>query len=400
MTETVERPLDGPVVLPDHDWASQTLADLHGAMAALREQGRFFAINRKGAKALLVTRFDDVIAGFGDEAAMPCLAGARLFAEPAQGRSLFSMTGEEHRVHRALVASAFTPAALERYERDFMRADAEAMLDGLGPALAGGDPVDLVPHFTEPYGQSVIVRILGMPMEDAGTLTRWAHDLVASDWALEKAMAASREFEAYALPVIRRRRAEPGADLISRLATAEVEGQRLADIDIVSFLRILFPAGADTTFRQLGNVLAILLARPGLWRQVLADRSLVPLVIEEALRWEPALAVYPRLVPQDVVWRGAFIPAGTFVLLGVASANRDPRQFTDPDGFDPQRRARRIASFGSGIHFCIGAVLARREMIVALNALLDLYPDLELAEAPRIVGPVMRGPEKLLVRRR
>jgi cytochrome P450 len=105
-------------------------------------------------------------------------------------------------------------------------------------------------------------------------------------------------------------------------------------------------------------------------------------------------------VPQDAVWRGAVIPAGTFVLLGVASANRDPRQFADPDGFDPQRRARRIASFGSGIHFCIGAVLARREMIVALNALLDLYPDLELAEAPRIVGPVMRGPDKLLVRRR
>src|SRR6201996_7949806 len=139
----------------------------------------------------------------------------------------------------------------------------------------------------------------------------------------------------------------------------------------------------------------------GLKQALLANRGLIPAAIDEVLRWEPAIGLYPRLVPNDVEWRGAFIPGGTFLLLSVVSANRDPRMFDDPERFDMNRRSKKITTFGSGIHFCIGAVLARREMHVAVNAILDLYPDLELADpaATRITGATLRGPLALRIRR-
>lgn len=393
-------PMDGPVVHPGIDFATDPLPNIQALTGALREEGRFFPVMRHGEKALLVTRFDDVGVAFGDERDIPLSAGAKKFAEPAQGRSLFSMTGEEHRRHRALISSAFTAAAIDRYEHELMIPEARGALGRL--ALAEGGQSDLIGEFAEMYGISVIVRILGLPVEDDAKFKRWAHDLTASSWALDDALRASREFEDYVTPIIHERRRGGGDDFLSRLARAEVDGERLKDIDIVSFLRVLFPAGADTTFRQLGNFLLAMLTLPGLKQALLADRGLIPAAIDEVLRWEPAIGLYPRLVPDDVEWRGAFIPAGTFLLLSVVSANRDPRMFDDPEAFDINRRAKKITTFGSGIHFCIGAVLARREMAVAVNAMLDLYPDLELADPDNtcITGATLRGPRELRIKRR
>jgi cytochrome P450 len=396
----IERPMDGAIVHPEIDFATDPLPHIQALTGSLRETGRFFPVTRHGEKALLVTRFDDVSFAFGDETDIPLSAGAKKFAEPAQGRSLFSMTGDEHRMHRALVSSAFTASAIDRYERELMVPEARQALGRL--ALASGGQADLIGEFAEMYGISVIVRILGLPVEDDRRFKRWAHDLTASSWALDDALKASREFEDYVTPIIHERRRGSGDDFLSRLARAEIDGRRLEDIDIVSFLRVLFPAGADTTFRQLGNFILAMLTVPGLKRRLLDDRGLIPAAIDEALRWEPAIGLYPRLVPHDVEWRGAFIPAGTFLLLSVVSANRDPRQFDDPEAFDLNRRSKKITTFGSGIHFCIGAVLARREMIVAVNAILDLYPDLALADPrnTRITGATLRGPAELLVERR
>ncbi len=395
----IERPLDQPVVHPDVDFATDPVPDLQALTGALREQGRFFPVKRHGETALMVTRFDDVSFAFGDETDIPLSAGAKKFAEPAQGRSLFSMTGDEHRMHRALIAAAFTGSAIDRYERDLMIPEARRALAAL--PLAKGGEADLIGDFAEMYGISVIVRILGLSAEDDLRFKGWAHDLVSSSWALDKAMRASREFEDYVIPIIQERRRGTGDDFLSRLARAEVESKQLADIDIVSFLRVLFPAGADTTFRQLGNLIVAMLTIPGLKQRLLSDRGLIPAAIDEALRWEPAIGLYPRLVPRDVEWRGAFIPAGTFLLLSVVSANRDPRVFADPEVFDIGRRSKKITTFGAGIHFCIGAVLARREMAVAVNALLDLYPDIELSDpgATHITGATLRGLETLQVRR-
>ncbi len=394
----LERPMDREIVHPEIDFASDPLPNIQELTADLRERGRFFPVNRHGEKAILVTRFDDVSFAFGDEKDIPLSAGAKRFAEPAQGRSLFSMTGDEHRMHRALVSSAFTASAIDRYERELMVPEARGALGRL--PLADGAPADLIGDFAEMYGISVIVRILGLPVEDDRKFKRWAHDLTASSWALEDALKASREFEDYVTPIIHERRRGTSDDFLSRLARAEVDGKRLEDVDIVSFLRVLFPAGADTTFRQLGNFIVAMLTIPGLKQALTDDRSLIPAAIDEALRWEPAIGLYPRLVPQDVEWRGAFIPAGTFLLLSVVSANRDPRMYDRPDAFDIGRRAKKITTFGAGIHFCIGAVLARREMAVAVNALLDLYPALELADpaGTKITGATLRGPAELMVR--
>lgn len=393
---TVERPLDQDVALPEVDFGSAPLADIHEAIGTLRERGRFFPVNRHGTKALLVTRYSDVEVAFGDEVDIPLAHGARIFAEPAQGRSLFSMTGQEHRLHRSLVAAAFTPSAIDRYERELIVPEARERLAKL--SIGPDGPVDLVSGFTEDFGIAVIVRILGLPSTDNARFQRWAHDLVSSERRLDIALQASREFEAYVLPIIRARREAPQGDLISRMAAAEIDGKRLSDIDIVSFLRVLFPAGADTTFRQLGNFFVHMLSLPGLRDALAADRQLIGGAIDEMLRWEPAIGLYPRIVPRDMVWRGAFVPANTMMLLAVAAANRDPRQFDDPESFRLHRRAKRIATFGAGIHFCIGAVLARREMSAAINALLDIYPDARLAGTrPAIVGPVLRGPARIEV---
>lgn len=394
-----ERPLEREIVHPEIDFATDPVPNLQALTGALREQGRFFPVKRHGETALLVTRFDDVSFAFGDETDIPLSAGAKKFAEPAQGRSLFSMTGDEHRMHRALISSAFTGSAIDRYERELMAPEARQALAKL--PLAEGGEAELIGDFAEMYGISVIVRILGLAAEDDLRFKRWAHDLVKSSWDLEVALKASREFEDYVVPIIRARRHGAGDDFLSRLARAEVDGKRLEDIDIVSFLRVLFPAGADTTFRQLGNFIVAMLTIPGLKQALLDDRGLIPAAIDEALRWEPAIGLYPRLVPDDVEWRGAFIPAGTFLLLSVVSANRDPRAFERPDEFEITRRSKKITTFGAGIHFCIGAVLARREMAVAVNTLLDLYPDLVLSdpEGTRITGATLRGPAKLRVRR-
>jgi cytochrome P450 len=393
----VERPMDGDIIYPEIDFATDPLPNIQALTGALREQGRFFPVTRHGEKALLVTRFDDVSFAFGDEKDIPLSEGAKRFAEPAQGRSLFSMTGDEHRMHRALVSSAFTASAIDRYERDLMIPEAREASGRL--KLADGGQADLIGDFAEMYGLSVIVRILGLPVEDDRKFKRWAHDLTASSWALEDALKASHEFEQYVTPIIHERRRGTDDDFLSRLARAEIDGERLRDIDIVSFLRVLFPAGADTTFRQLGNFILAMLTIPGLKQALLEDRSLIPQAIDEALRWEPAIGLYPRLVPRDVDWRGAFIPANTFLLLSVVSANRDPRLFEKPETFDLNRRSRKITTFGSGIHFCIGAVLAKREMVVAVNTILDLYPDMELAapENTRITGATLRAPSELRV---
>jgi cytochrome P450 len=394
-----EQPLEREVVHPEIDFATDPLPNIQALTGDLREQGRFFPVKRHGETALLVTRFDDVSFAFGDEKDIPLWAGARKFAEPAQGRSLFSMTGDEHRMHRALIASAFTSSAIDRYERELMAPVARQALSRL--ELAHGGEAELIGEFAEMYGISVIVRILGLSADDDLRFKRWAHDLVKSSWDLEAALQASREFEDYVVPIIRERRDGTGDDFLSRLARAEVDGKKLEDIDIVSFLRVLFPAGADTTFRQLGNFILTMLSVPGLKKALLHDRGLIPAAIDEVLRFEPAIGLYPRLVPNDVAWRGAFIPGGTYLLLSVVSANRDPRAFERPDAFEIDRRSKKITTFGAGIHFCIGAVLARREMAVAVNTLLDLYPDLALSnpQATCITGATLRGPADLRVRR-
>ena len=196
------------------------------------------------------------------------------------------------------------------------------------------------------------------------------------------------------------RRREPRDDLISTLARAEIDGERLSDDEIYSFLRLLLPAGVETTYRSTGNLLFGLLSNPEQLEAVRADRSLIPQAIEEAIRWDAPLLIITRVATRDTELAGVRIPAGSSVMPMLGSANRDETRWDDPDRFDIFREAKPHIGFGHGTHVCLGMHLARLEMRVALELLFDRLPNLRLDPAgddPHIRGQVFRSPTSLPV---
>jgi cytochrome P450 len=258
---------------------------------------------------------------------------------------------------------------------------------------------DLVTDFTKQYPFTVITRLLGIPSRNEGDIQRWALALLTYPWDPESALAASREFTDYLTPIVASRRDTPGDDLISALATAVVDDGRLTDEEIFSFVRVLFPAGADTTYLGLGSLLYALMTHPEAMERVRRDPESRRLAIEEALRWEPPVALMPRFAPVDTDQFGSLIPGGSHVLFGIAAANRDPSVFAEPDRFDIDRENKGTLTFGFGMHFCVGAHLARAELATALDVILERLDDLQLVgDAPtRMVGSVLRGPDTLPV---
>jgi cytochrome P450 len=198
----------------------------------------------------------------------------------------------------------------------------------------------------------------------------------------EASFEASRLLAEYLTPIVQERRRNPADDLISELAAATVDGERLTDDEIVSYLRLLLPAGSETTYCSIGSLLLALLTNTDQLDDVRADRSLVPRAIEELLRWEPAVPFIPRLVVRDTAIAGVEIPGGAVVTVCLGVGNRDETYFDDPDRYDVHRPERPHLSFSSGPHMCLGMHLARIEMGIVLNAILDRLPDLELAPGP------------------
>jgi cytochrome P450 len=231
-------------------------------------------------------------------------------------------------------------------------------------------------------------------------LKAWGDGLIDFPWDPDGAIKAREEFTAYMKPIIDERRSKPGEDLISSLATVEVDGERLSDEEIYSFLRLLFPAGADTTYRGLGSMFYAVLSNREVFEAVRKDPDFAPNVVHEALRWEAPTAILPRFAPTDIHFAGVDIPAGSEVLFGITSANRDPSMFGEPERFNPWRSEREFLSFGHGLHFCLGSHLARREMEVSLRVMAERLPDLELSDPAGvgIAGTVLRGPVQLPVR--
>jgi cytochrome P450 len=219
---------------------------------------------------------------------------------------------------------------------------------------------------------------------------------------MEHGLEANRKMGVYFQQLVDERRARPGTDLISVLAATDVEGVRLSDDIIISFLRQLLNAAGDTTYRATSTLLVGLMSTPGLLDTVRKDRNLIGPAIEEALRWDaPTMQIF-RGPTRDVELGAHTIPAGAAVDIVIGSANRDKEVFADPDRFDIHRdRRAKLMSFGHGPHVCIGQHLARLEITVAMNALLDRLPDLRLDPdypAPKIVGLVKRSPLSLHVR--
>ncbi len=313
------------------------------------------------------------------------------------GRTILQMDEPDHRLHRALVSPTFRSRILQRWEEDLVRCVVDELIDG----FIDEGHADLVQEVTFNFPVQVIARILGLPRSDFPMFQRWAIAItsVTANW--ERGMAASEALRDYFAGVLEERRHQPADDLISELVAVEVDGRKLEDEEIYSFLRLLLPAGVETTYRASGSMLYGLLTNPDQLRAVIEDRDLIPQAFEETIRWEPPVTVILRRATKPTELAGVPIEQGADIALLLGAANRDERKYTDPDRFDLFRPSRQHVGFGFGIHVCLGMHLARMESRVAMNALFDRLRDLRLDPAPdqdlHIKGMAFRSPIALPV---
>ena len=318
------------------------------------------------------------------------------FGDVLGNHVMLGMDEPEHGRHRSLVSKAFSQKALARWEDELVGKVGNELID----RFADRGRAEVVKEFTFPYPSQIIAGLLGLPRKDYPQFQRWSISLLSFTINPERGRAASNTLREYFVPILAARREEPRDDLISNLAQAETDGEKLSDEEISSFLRLLLPAGVETTYRSLGNMLFGLLSNPDQLDAVRADRSLLPQAIEEAVRWEPPLLTITRVATRDTELAGVPIPAGSSVMPMLGAANRQDDRYPDPDRFDIFRPARAHIGFGHGVHVCLGMHLARLEMRVALNLLFDRLPHMRLdpdSDDPHIRGQVFRSPTSLPV---
>ena len=316
---------------------------------------------------------------------------------PVMGRYIIlGMDEPEHRRHRALVSTAFRQKVLARWESDLVQQIVDSLID----RFVDRGRAELVREFTFLFPVQVIAGVLGLERKDYPMFQRCSLAVITFASDLEKGLAASKELKEYFARILEQRRVEPRDDLISDLAHAELDGERLHDEEIFSFLRLLLPAGVETTYRASGNFLFGLLTHTDQLDALREDRSLMQQAIEESLRWEPPLLITSRITATDTEIAGVSIPKGASITVMLGSANRDETVHPDPDRFDIFRTPQPHISFGHGPHVCLGMHLARMETRVAVNRLLDRLPNLRLdpdADDPHIHGQIFRSPTSLPV---
>jgi cytochrome P450 len=425
-----------------------TLDDLvHRDQAAIRCPYPIFASLRdeqpvvfnEQLGAWVVTRYDDVRAVLVDTARFssrmptgPQQVGsvlaesmATLAAEPEmaevfeavmgrRGRAAVLLNADppDHRRQRVLVNGAFRPMQLRALEPKVEEV-ATRLLDAFAdPALAdpatGRCSVEFVSQFAVGLPMTIIAHALGVDDDDLATFKRWSDDVVMPVGnhapTVEQTRAylvSSKEFADYFAAKLADRRANPTGDLISDVANAELDGERLSEAEMLGMLQQFLVAGNETTTNLLTNIVHRFAVDPDVQERVRADRSLVEGLVEEALRYEAPVGGLFRQAKEDVEVGGVTIPAGDHVWLLYASANRDGGRFGDPDAFDPCRaNVRDHLAFGHGEHFCIGAGLARAEARIGTNLVLDRMADIRLADGndfPMADTFVLRGVQRLHV---
>ena len=315
---------------------------------------------------------------------------------PYMGELILGLDGDEHRRYRNLVAHAFRRSTLERWRGELVEPVMQRLLDEIAPA----GRADLVAQVTSRFPVQVICGIVGVPTEDHEQFNEWAVRINYGPLHPEEGRVASQAMRDYLEPLVEARKVEPAGDLLSELVHAEIDGVRLTDERIYGFLRLLLPAGAETTYRAFGSCLLALLERPEAMARVLADRSLVPAVVEETLRWETSVTMVVRVAAADTEIGGCPVPAGSTLSIINGSASRDEARWDRSDEWDLDRESQQHMAFGTGPHQCLGMHLARMELEVGMNAVLDRLPNLRLdagAERPVISGFAFRGPLKLPV---
>jgi cytochrome P450 len=312
------------------------------------------------------------------------------------GHMILGMDDPEHRGHRNLVAHAFREKSLARWEPEFIG----PIIDELIDRFVHDGEAELVRQLTFEFPVRVIARLLGLPEEDFGQFQRWSVELISLVGDIDRGLAASEALRNYFADFVALRRSDPKEDVISDLVMAEVDGERLTDEAIYSFLRLLLPAGAETTYRSSGNLLYLLLTHTDQLEAVRSDRSLLPQAIEEALRFEPPLLSINRTTTCEVEIGGVTLAAGESISPSIGSANHDETRWENPEVFDIFRTPIPHIAFAHGPHMCLGMHLARLETRALVNRVLDRLPGLALNPGdtdPHIRGQVFRSPTALPV---
>ncbi len=324
------------------------------------------------------------------------------------GLIIIAMDGDQHRKARGLLQPVFTPQSVNPWRAEIERSIREEFIAPLVPNKRAN-----LMDFALYFPIRVIYALIGFPQENIGDFYEYAamgltilagpkNDPAEEEAARQNAVSASQGLYDAVIKLVAQRRAEGanGDDLISRLIRAEFEARRLDDMEIATFVRSLVAAGGETTTRTFSSVMTLLLQRPELLARVRDDRSLVSKLIDEAIRFEPTSTVKVRQAARDVEIGGVKIPQGALVQCVIASANRDEDIFENADEFDIDRKLKPSFTFGYGPHMCIGQFVAKLELSAAVNAVLDLFPNLRLdpdQPAPEIQGGQLRGASSIPV---
>jgi cytochrome P450 len=377
--------------LPQLDYLAEDLKGdrFHEVMNDLRKRTwlaaapiGFFVLDREAASFFLRTK----------SATFPGMKIAELFGVEEgplleqMRRNILHVNGDAHRRLRNLVNPAFTPRAADRW-RPAMR----GFLERLWAPLERARQTEFVGAFAKPYPSLTIATVMGAPLEDAPKLYEWSNliqrqfdgpSLMNEREAIERACA---EFYDWAGKLIERRRDDPSDDLISTLIAASHEGDRLSDVECMNLVLNVLVGGVDTTQSQLAQALRLFATRPEQWELLAARPELVPQAVEETLRYEPITPITARLLHEEVEYRGVTFPADTVVMVAAFAGNRDGME-GDPESFDitVERGEAKPLTFGAGIHYCLGANLARAELQEALAFLPARMPGLELDGEPEL----------------
>jgi pimeloyl-[acyl-carrier protein] synthase len=336
----------------------------------------------------VLTRYEDVVAALRDprlaKEAIAAFVAARFGAPvPITGLSMLDRDPPDHTRLRSLVSKAFTPRVVEG-----LRPRVQQIVDGLIARAREKGSMDLIEEFAYPIPVNVICEMLGVPVEDHERFKGWSLDiargldsiLLPPDSEVPKRSVASRTALAeYFRELIAKRRASPRADLLSALIAAEEAGDKLSENELLATCILLLIAGHETTVNLIGNGTLALLRHPDQLRRLRENPALIGTAVEELLRFDGPVQRTARIPSEDVVIDGRTIAKGEMVMPFIGAADRDPAQFPDPDRLDIGRSDNRHIAFGWGIHFCLGAPLARVEGQIAINTLVQRLPKLALA---------------------
>ncbi len=347
-----------------------------------------------GSEEWTLFDFESVFAAFRDDD----VYGSEMYNNTIGlvfGPTILGMHGKQHHDHRSLVAKAFRQSALTQWEPEVI----DPICDQLVDEIKNDGGADLVKAVTFEFPTRVTAALLGLPQEDLELFRKLSLDLISITEDIEAGLTASVELGTYFQNQVDQRRETITDDIIGDLVSAEIDGEKLTDEAIISFLRLLLPAGLETTYRSSSNLLYLLLTHPDQLEALQQDRSLIPAAMEEGLRYETPLVMVPRNTNQDVEIHGIPIPKGAQVNLCIGSANRDEARWADADTFDIHRPRRAHISFAGGIHSCLGMHLARVETKAMLTSLFDRVTDIQLVpdDDTKIDGMPFRSPKHLPV---